>query len=88
MTFPGDSQNKYLVLDFSKYRVDDWAELNKWTQRSVTRIGDRTTQATIRKPGKSGAYYIVKFSTPFTGFGTINELGVVTEGADNITGTK
>lgn len=88
VTFPEDSQNKYLVLDFSKYRVDDWAELNKWTQRSVIRVDDRTIQATIGKPGKSGAYYTVKFSVPCTGFGTIDESGGVTDGADNITGTK
>jgi len=88
VTFPEGTQNKYLVLDFSKYRVDDWAALNKWTQRSMTRIDDRTIQATIGEPGKSGAYYAIRFSAPCTGFGTVDASGAVTEGAGNVTGVK
>lgn len=88
VTFPEGSERRYLVLDFSKYRVDDWAALNKWTQRSMTRIDDRTIQAEIGEPGKSGAYYTIRFDRPCVGFGTIGESGVVTEGAGSVTGFK
>jgi len=88
VAFPEGAQNKYLVFDFSKYGVDDWAELYKWTQRTVTRIDNRTIQATIGKPGKVGAYYTIKFSKPCTGSGTFDASGVITDGAGSVTGTK
>ncbi len=88
LNFPENADNKYVVLDFSKYRVDDWAELNKWTQRSIIRIDDRTIRASIGRPGKSGAYYTIKFNNPFSGFGTIDASGTVTDNAINVTGDK
>jgi len=88
VTFPEGAQNKFLVFDFSKYRVDSWAELYKWTQRTVTRIDNRAIQATIGKPGKSGAYYTIKFSEPCTGSGTFDASGLITDGAGSMTGTK
>jgi len=88
VTFPEGTHNKYLVFDFSKYRVDSWAALYKWTERTVTRIGNRTIQATIGEPGKSGAYYTIKFSTPCAGSGTVDASGVITDGASNVTGAK
>ena len=54
----------------------------------MTRIDNRTIQATIGQPGKSGAYYTIKFSKPCTGFGTFNDSGVFTDGAGKVTGTK
>ncbi len=88
VTFPEGTEGRYLVLDFTKYRVDDWAAINRWTQRSVTRIDDRTLQAAIGEPGKSGAYYTIRFDKPCAGFGTIDESGVVAEGAGSVTGAK
>lgn len=88
VTFPEGTQDKYLVFDFTKYRVDDWAALYKWTERTVTRIDDRTIQATIGEPGKIGAYYTIKFSVPCIGSGTIDSSGVIKEGAIKVTGTK
>lgn len=88
VTFPERTTKKYLILDFSKYKVDDWAEINKWTQRSVTRIDKTTIQATIGKPGKNGAYYTIKFSAPCMGFGTIDASGAITDGAGHVTGDK
>jgi len=88
VTFPEGSQNKYVVLDFGKYRVDSWAELYKWTQRKVTRIDDSTVQATVGPPGGSGAYYTIKFSVPSTGSGTFDASGAITDGAGTVTGAR
>ena len=88
VTFPEGDQDKYLVFDFTKYRVDSWAELYKWTDRTVTRIDNRTIQATIGTPGKVGAYYTIKFDMPCKGSGTFNASGAITDGASSITGTK
>ncbi|MFC1604155.1 hypothetical protein ACFL5F_03920, partial [Planctomycetota bacterium] len=87
VTFPEGSQNKYVVLDFGKYRVDSWAELNKWTQRKVTWVDNSTIQATVGQPGRSGAYYTIKFSVPSTGSGTFDASGEITDGAGSVTGT-
>jgi len=88
VTFPAGAPNKQLVLDFSKYRGDDWAILNKWTQRSITRIDGRTIQATVCVPSKRGAYYAIRFSTPCTGFGTLDASGIAHGGARSVTGEK
>ncbi len=86
VAFPPGAENKYLVFDFGKGRVDPWAALNKWTNRKVTRIDNRTLQATIGEPGRSNACYLIRFSRPCAGSGTIDSSGAITEGADTVAG--
>ncbi len=88
VTFPEDARDRYLVFDFSKYRVDNWAKLFQWTDRTVTRSDARTLHAVIGAPGVHGAYYTVRFSMPCTAFGTFDAAGTVQEGADSVTGEK
>jgi predicted alpha-1,2-mannosidase len=85
VTFPAGSKKKYLVLDFGKKNVDDWATLNKWTDRTVTQTDSRTLQATIGAPGKISTSYVIKFSAPCTGSGSIN-AGAISEGATSSSG--
>ncbi len=88
VTFPAGANDKFLVFDFSNFRVDNWAELYKWTERKVTRIDDRTFEATIGEPGKVGVYYTIKFSEPIIGSGTIDSEGKTIDGVGTITGKK
>ncbi len=81
VTFPQDASAKNLVLDFRKVTVDTWARLHKWTERKITRVDDRTFQATLGEPGKRGAYYIVKLSAPCTSSEIIDSASART-GAD------
>jgi len=76
-TFLERTHKRNIVVDFSKMHVENWAALNQWTERKVTRIDDRTFQATIGAPGKIGAYYIIKFSTPYKDFGTVDPSGKI-----------
>jgi predicted alpha-1,2-mannosidase len=80
VTFPEGVKSKYLVFDFSKTQVDPWATLNKWTDRTVTRIDSRTLEATVGEAGRSNAFYIIKFSAPCAGWGTVDASGAVKEG--------
>lgn len=64
VTFPETPRTRYLVFDFTKMGVDTWARLNKWTERSVRRVDNRTWQATVGETGKGHAYYTIRFSTP------------------------
>jgi predicted alpha-1,2-mannosidase len=88
VTFPSGAKNKYLIFDFTKFRVDDWAALYKWTERTVTRVDDRTVEATIGEPGKRGAYYHIRFGSPCLGSGTIDSSGAIADGATTISGSK
>ncbi len=81
VTFPDDARDRNLILDFRKATVDNWARLYKWTDRTVTRVDDRTFQATVSEPGKNGASYIIRFSTPCTAWGFIDASGKVADGA-------
>ena len=73
---------------FSISASTGWIALYKWTERTVTRTDDRTIQAVIGKPGTRGAYYMIRFSMPCTGPGTIDTPGAVTDGAGNVTVDK
>lgn len=88
VTFPEKVNRKYVVFDFSKYRVDSWAELYKWSERSVIRIDSKTIQAEISEPGKKGVYYTIKFSQPCISSGIIDSTGAVREGIDSVSGIK
>ncbi len=88
VAFPEGPQKKYLVFDFSQGTVDSWARLNKWTNRTMTRIDDRTIQATVGEPGRTNAYYLLKFSAPCAGSGTIDAAGAITDGARAISGAR
>jgi putative alpha-1,2-mannosidase len=88
VTFPEGSRDKYLVFDFSRGTVDNWAVLNRWTNRKVTRIDSRTLQATIGAPGASNVFYLIKFSAPCAGSGTIDASGAITEGASEVAGAS
>ncbi len=87
VSFPTGSK-KYLVLDFTKYRVDDWAALYRWTERSIRRVNDRTFHASVGAPGAERAFFVIQFSSPCTGFGMIDSLGIVHEKADSVAGTR
>ena len=87
-TFPGGATDRHLILDFRKATVDNWARLYKWTDRTVTRVDDRTFQATIGEPGKKGAFYVIRFRAPCAASGIIDSSGTVTEGATNATGAE
>jgi putative alpha-1,2-mannosidase len=78
-TFPEDAPDRNLVVDFRKATVDNWARLYKWTDRAVTRVDDRMFQATISEPGKKGAFYVIRFSTPCQAWGFIDASGKVTD---------
>jgi predicted alpha-1,2-mannosidase len=86
VTFPSGAGKKYLVFDFGKGTVDDWAALSKWTERTVTRVDSRRFKAVIGESGKNGAFYALKFSAPSMGSGTLDGAGSSTEGATNISG--
>jgi predicted alpha-1,2-mannosidase len=87
VSFPAGARNRYLVFDFAKGKVDAWAKLNQWTNRAVARTDNRTIQATIGSAGKSNAYFVIKFSEPCAGSGSIDSSGAVAEGADRAAGT-
>ena len=86
--FPTDSRKKYVVLDFTKTRVDDWARLYKWTERTVTRVDDRTFHATVSEPGKKGAFYVIRFSAPSAASGSLDSSGQAAEGVTRVTGDQ
>jgi predicted alpha-1,2-mannosidase len=86
VTFPVGAEPKYLVFDFSKAGVDDWAALNRWTNRSLTLADSRTIRATVGEPGHESAWYVIKFSAPCIGSGTISGPNTITAGATNVTG--
>ena len=81
VAFPPGAPRKYLVFDFSKANVDAWAALNQWTERKVTRVDDRTLQATIGEPGKPGAYYVVQCSAPCVSSGALASAGITAAGS-------
>jgi putative alpha-1,2-mannosidase len=87
ITFPEKVNSRYVVIDFSKYKMDTWAKLYKWNERSITRIDDKTIQAVVCEPGKKGAFYTVKFSQPCIGFGIIDSTGIKA-GRAQISGLK
>ncbi len=82
-TFLERTHKRNVVLDLSKMNVESWAYLNKWTDRKITRIDDRTFRATIGIPGNIGAYYIIKFSTPCNDFGIVHSSGKIENGISN-----
>mgnify|MGYP000991476581 CR=1 FL=1 len=88
ITFPTTNKRKYIVFDFSKYKVDQWAELDKWTNRTVTKIDNRTIQASIGKQGEKGAFFTIKFNKPFVSSGIIDSLGVIRNNVSQINGSK
>jgi putative alpha-1,2-mannosidase len=88
ITFPEKTEKKYVVLDFSKYKMDNWATLYKWNERSVTWIDDKTIQATISEPGKKGVFYTLKFSQPCISSGIIDSTGIVKAGVERASGLK
>ncbi len=87
-TFPEGAKSKQLILDFRKVTVDSWARLYKWTDRKITRVDDRTLQASMGEPGKNGAHYVIKFSVPCVALGSIEPSGQVQEGATTASGTN
>ncbi len=88
VSFPEGAKTNYLVFDFSKANVESWSGLDKWTNRIVTRVDDRTLKATVGRTGQKHAYYLIRFSRPCTGFGTFDASGALTDGATSATGTK
>jgi putative alpha-1,2-mannosidase len=86
VTFPEGPESKYLVFDFSKTGVDTWAALNRWTNRSVTRVDSQTIRASVGEPGKESAWYVIKFSASCISSGTIPGPDGITDGATNVTG--
>jgi len=81
VTFPVDAKDRHVVLDFRKATVDNWARLYQWTDRTLTRVDDRTFHATIGEPGKERAFYVIRFSLPCETLGSIDASGEVQEGA-------
>jgi putative alpha-1,2-mannosidase len=81
VTFPQEAKNRNLVLDFRKATVDNWARLYKWTDRTVTRVDDRTLTASIGEPGKRGAFYAVRFITPCAASGQVADPAAPASGA-------
>lgn len=86
VSFPLRSQSKYLVLDFAKPKVDDWARLNKWTDKTITRISDTSLHAVAGEPGKPRAFYAIRFSTPCSDMGQLDSAGNAAPFTDKITG--
>ena len=86
--FPKEEQNKYLVFDFSKTNIDSWSGLDKWTDRSVSRIDSTTFQASIGAPEGKHAYYLIKFSAPCAGFGIIDSSGKISDGVGDTKGAS
>ncbi|NQU84289.1 MAG: glycoside hydrolase family 92 protein [Mariniphaga sp.] len=84
--FPEKEKNKYVVFDFSRHKMDVWAKLYKWTERSVKLIDDKTIQATVSEPGKKGVYFTIKFSQPCMGYGIIDSVGTVKEEMNQVSG--
>jgi putative alpha-1,2-mannosidase len=71
--FPAGTANRYVVLDFRPGSVDSWAALNRWTDRRVTRIDDRTLHATVGAPGGNmRAHYVIRTDMPCVESGTID----------------
>ena len=81
VTFPEDAKDRSMVLDFRKAPVDTWARLYKWTDRTVTRVDDRTLAASIGEPGKKGAFYVVRFSTSCVASGQVTDPAAPASGA-------
>lgn len=88
VTFPKNAQDKFLVFDFSRYRVDDWSALYKWNERKITRIDNKTIEATVGEPNKNGAYYTIKFSEPCISSGIIDSSGNIINGAADVKGSR
>ncbi len=89
VTFPHGAGKRFLVLDFGKPKVDPWAKLNAWKERTLRRVDRRTIEATVNEPGKNGAFYRITFSAPFAGSGTIVDTsGTVEDGATVVKGPE
>jgi predicted alpha-1,2-mannosidase len=88
VTFPDAAQKRFLVFDFSKINVEGWWGLEKWNDRTITRIDERTFEAAVGERNDKHAYYVIKFSAPCAGSGTIDASGAILEGATNVAGAK
>jgi len=88
VSFPQGTKTNYLVFDFSKANVENWWGLQKWTDRSVTRVDSHTLEAAVGQPNQKHAYYLIKFSVPCSGAGTFDASGAISAGATNVTGAK
>ena len=55
-----------------------------WSNNSFTKIDNQTIQVTISN-NNTTIYFYIKFSVPFTGYGTVNE-SKINEGASSING--
>jgi putative alpha-1,2-mannosidase len=83
LTFLERTYKRNVVIDLSKMNVEKWYDLSKWTERKINRIDERTFHATIGKPGKTEAYYIIRFSSPYNDFGIIYPSGEVEKSINN-----
>ena len=88
VAFPEVSQGRFLVLDFARGKVDDWAALNRWTNRSVSLSDSRSAEATVGERGKATAYYALKFSQPCAGSGTVDGPDSIHDGEHRVTGDR
>lgn len=87
IAFPERAGKKHVVFDFSRGNVDTWARLNQWTNRTVTQIDARTLMATVGQTGKSNVFYVIKFSEPCVGSGTIDSSGADSDRANRLNGS-
>jgi predicted alpha-1,2-mannosidase len=87
-TFPKVEGNKYLVFDFGKGRVDDWARLNRWTNRIVRVVGPDTIEASAGEEGGSNAFYVIRISAHCVGSGVIDSTGAIQDGATGALGER
>ncbi len=86
ITFPPRTQSKYIILDFGKPKVDEWARLNRWTEKTIKRISNNNLQVTVGEPGRPAAFYAIRFSTPCSDLGQLDPSGKAVPFEDNITG--
>jgi len=87
-TFLERTHKRYLVFDFSRMNVEGWAALNRWTDRKISRLDDRTFQASIGEPGRMMAFYVIQFNVPCLEFGAVDPSGRMGKGRNASEGTS
>lgn len=85
ITFPLSTSSNFVVLDFGKPKVDEWARLNRWTEKNLRRIANTGICASVGEPGKPTAFYAIRFSVPCVEMGQLDAEGKTAQFRDNIT---
>lgn len=89
LSFPNVNKEKYIVFDFARPKVDPWAKLNKWNERVITLIDNKTILARVNEPAQKGAFYVIKLDKPCVNYGILDHsTNLIKEGINEVKGSE